>query len=87
MGLQLSSYLVIHNPTLTCVWPHAEDQASNLLWRMQNGQVFTKHPPKVAIVLIGTNDLGAGGSCGRGEAGATAAANGTAFRSGHNNIT
>ena len=63
--------------TALCV----EDQASNLLWRLQNGQVLVKHPPKVAIVLIGTNDLGAGGSCGRGEPGATAAANGTALRS------
>ena len=60
---------------------HAEDQASNLLWRLQNVHVFLKHPIMVAIVLIGTNDLGAGGSCGRGEPGATAAANGTALRS------
>ncbi|KAL3146914.1 platelet-activating factor acetyltransferase activity protein [Trebouxia sp. C0009 RCD-2024] len=57
-----------------------EDQASNLLWRMQHGEMFVRHPPKVAIVLIGTNDLGAGGSCSRGEPGATAAANGTALR-------
>lgn len=59
----------------------AEDQASNLLWRMQHGEVFVRHPPKVAILLIGTNDLGAGGSCSRGEPGATAAASGTAVRS------
>ena len=68
-------------PTSLVAALHAEDQASNLLWRLQNGQVFVKHPAKVAIVLIGINDLGAGGSCGRGEPGATAAANGTALRS------
>ena len=68
-------------PTSLAAALHAEDQASNLLWRLQNGQVFVKHNPKVAIVLIGINDLGAGGSCGRGEPGATAAANGTALRS------
>lgn len=59
----------------------AEDQASHLLWRLQNGEVFLKHPPKVAIVLIGTNDLGAGGSCHVGQPGSTAAANGAALRS------
>ena len=64
--------------TLCCA---AEDQASNLLWRLQNGEVLVKHPPKVAIVLIGTNDLGAGGSCNVGEPGVTAVANGTALRS------
>ena len=56
----------------------AEDQTSHLMWRLQHGEVFIKHPPQVSIVLIGTNDLGAAASCNVGEPGATAAANGTA---------
>ena len=52
---------------------NAGDQAGNLLWRLENGETFHKHAPKVAVVLIGTNDLGAA-SCGGGESGITAAA-------------
>ena len=58
------------------------EQAGNLLWRLQNGEVFIKHAPKVAIVLIGTNDLGAA-SCGVGESGVTAAASGLVSRLHH----
>ena len=58
----------------------AEDQTSNLLWRLQHGEVFLKHLPQVTVLLIGTNDLGAAASCNVGEPGATAAANGTAAR-------
>ena len=57
-----------------------EDQTSHLMWRLQHGEVFVKHPPQVSVVLIGTNDLGAAASCNVGEPGATAAANGTAAR-------
>lgn len=35
------------------------DQASHLLWRLQHGDTFVRHPPSVAVVMIGTNDLGA----------------------------
>lgn len=58
---------------------YAEDQSAHLLWRLQHGEVFTRHQPEVAVVLIGTNDLGAAASC-EGEPGAIAAVNGTAAR-------
>ena len=57
----------------------AGDQTANLWWRLQNGDIFTQHPPQVSIVLIGTNDLGAA-SCGAGEAGAVAAVSGVVSR-------
>lgn len=53
------------------------DQAGNLLWRLQNGTIFTCHQPKVAVVLIGTNDLGAV-ACQRSDI--TAAAGGVVSR-------
>ena len=59
---------------------HAEDQTAHLLWRMQHQEVFTLHQPQVAVVLIGTNDLGAAASCPVEEPGALAAVNGTAAR-------
>lgn len=38
----------------------AGDQAANLIWRLQNGQLPTSSfQPRVAILFIGTNDLGA----------------------------
>ena len=41
---------------------HAGDQIGHLWWRLLNGQLPTK-PPKVAVVLIGTNDLYAMANC------------------------
>jgi lysophospholipase L1-like esterase len=35
------------------------DQTQNLIWRLQNGELSDK--PKVAVVMIGTNNLGVGG--------------------------
>lgn len=35
------------------------DQTAHLMWRLQHGEVPQKHKPKVAVLLIGTNDLGA----------------------------
>ena len=52
----------------------------HLLWRLQHGQVFTKHIPQVAVVMIGTNDLGASSCMGQGEDLILQAANGTADR-------
>ena len=40
----------------------AGDQIGHLWWRMLNGQLPRK-PPKVAVVLIGTNDLYAVSEC------------------------
>ena len=60
---------------------HAGDQASHLLWRLRRGDTFTRHPPAVAVVMIGTNDLGAA-ACLGGQAAITRAANGTAARCG-----
>ena len=57
----------------------AGDQAMHLLWRLQHGQIFEKHQPKLAFVLIGTNDLGAA-SCLGGEAAILQAAAGTVER-------
>ncbi|KAK9814717.1 hypothetical protein WJX72_010374 [[Myrmecia] bisecta] len=34
------------------------DQTGHLLWRMMNGHLPVVHQPKVAVILIGTNDLG-----------------------------
>lgn len=36
----------------------AGDQTHHLLWRLHNGELSSKRPPSVAVVLIGTNDLG-----------------------------
>lgn len=57
----------------------AGDQTANLWWRLQNGEIFTKHAPQVSVVLIGTNDLGAA-SCGVGEPGIRAAVGGVVSR-------
>lgn len=38
----------------------------HLLYRLQHGQIYKKHQPNLAIVMIGTNDLGAA-SCLGGE--------------------
>jgi hypothetical protein len=35
----------------------AGDTVKTLLWRMENGEVPLKTEPKVAVVLIGTEDL------------------------------
>jgi lysophospholipase L1-like esterase len=33
------------------------DQTSHLAWRLQHGE-WPNYPPRVALLLIGTNDLG-----------------------------
>ncbi|KAI7835515.1 hypothetical protein COHA_010589 [Chlorella ohadii] len=35
------------------------DQTAHLLWRLRNGEAPQKNKPKVVVLLIGTNDLGA----------------------------
>ena len=50
------------------------------LWRMQHGEIFQKHQPHIAVVMIGTNDLGAASCLGKGEAPILQAAAGTADR-------
>ena len=57
------------------------DQSMHQLWRMQHGEVFQTHQPRVAVVMIGTNDLGAASCLGEGEAPILQAAAGTADRS------
>ncbi len=57
----------------------AGDQAAHLLWRLQHGGTFVRKPPAVAVVMIGTNDLGAS-ACMGGQAAIVRAANGTATR-------
>ena len=68
-------HLVVNLSILLC----AGDQAMHLLYRLQHGQVYRKHPPKLAIVMIGTNDLGAA-SCLGGESAILQAAAGTVDR-------
>ena len=51
----------------------------NLAWRLMNGQTYVTHPPKVSVVMIGTNDLGFA-ACFGGEPNITAAAPGTVAR-------
>ena len=36
----------------------AGDQTRHQLWRLVNGELPLSHPPKVAVFLIGTNNLG-----------------------------
>lgn len=39
--------------------PAAGDQTAHLIWRLENGEMPQKNKPKVVVLLIGTNDLGA----------------------------
>lgn len=39
------------------------DTTANLWWRIINGELPLATPPKVAVILIGTNDVGATESC------------------------
>ncbi|KAL4448234.1 hypothetical protein ABPG75_005453 [Micractinium tetrahymenae] len=52
----------------------AGDQAANLIWRLQHGQLPERHQPKVAVLLIGINDLGAAAADKGGQAAAWALA-------------
>ncbi|KAK9836010.1 hypothetical protein WJX81_005902 [Elliptochloris bilobata] len=63
----------------TAVLAVGGDQASHLLWRLQHGDTFVRHSPAAAVVMIGTNDLGAA-ACLGGQPAITRAANGTAMR-------
>ena len=45
-----------HMLCMTKVWC-AGDTVSKLLWRMKNGEVPLKREPRVAVVLVGTEDL------------------------------
>ena len=69
-----SSVLIVY--CLACVG----DQSMHQLWRMHHGEIFQKHQPHIAIVMIGTNDLGAASCLGKGEAPILQAAAGTADR-------
>lgn len=48
---------------MTSVLVHAGDQIGHLWWRLLNGQLPKMVMPKVAVVLIGTNDLFAEADC------------------------
>ena len=41
----------------------AGDQIAHLWWRLEHGQMPQTQMPKVAVVLIGTNDLFAEADC------------------------
>lgn len=46
----------------------AGDQVGHLEWRLQNGDIPQRHHPKAAVIMIGTNDLGAAQGCSGGSA-------------------
>ena len=57
------------------------DQAAHLMWRLQHGQLYVHSQPRLIVVMIGTNDLGAA-SCLGGASGIRKSAKGAAERSG-----
>ncbi len=68
-------------PHMHC--PHAAgDQVDHLMYRLQHRELLKRHPPKVSVLLIGTNDLGAASCFPGGGAPITRAANATAQRCG-----
>lgn len=42
------------------------DQIGHLLWRLEHGDLPELHQPKVVVVMIGINDLGAAADCSQG---------------------
>jgi lysophospholipase L1-like esterase len=61
------------------LWEPEGDQAAHLMWRLQNGQLLKRRQPRVIVVMIGTNDLGAA-ACLGGARGIQKAARGTSER-------
>jgi hypothetical protein len=57
----------------------AGDQVSHVEWRLRNGEMPIRHGPKVFVIMIGTNDLGAA-ACNPGVGPITDAAPGVTFR-------
>ncbi|BDA46856.1 probable platelet-activating factor acetylhydrolase IB subunit gamma at N-terminal half [Coccomyxa sp. Obi] len=55
------------------------DQAAHLMWRLQHGQLYMHSQPRLIVVMIGTNDLGAA-SCLGGASGIKKSAKGAAER-------
>ena len=41
----------------------AGDQSAHLQWRLLHGELLVQNPPRVAVLMIGTNDLGAAAEC------------------------
>jgi len=58
----------------------AGDTTANLFWRIMNGELPVGTRPKLAVVMIGTNDLGYTEACFREGAEVTEAAPGTISR-------
>lgn len=58
----------------------AGDQVDHLMYRLQRRELLKRHPPKVSVLLIGTNDLGAASCFPGGAAPIVRAANPTAQR-------
>lgn len=56
------------------------DQTANLWWQLANGLLPRVNLPEVAVVMIGTNDLGFLDACSRWEADDLAAVPGIASR-------
>ena len=58
----------------------AGDQVDHLMYRLQRRELLKRHPPKVSVLLIGTNDLGAASCFPGGAAPIVRAADPTAQR-------
>ncbi|KAK9855803.1 hypothetical protein WJX84_002342 [Apatococcus fuscideae] len=64
----------------TGIYAVGGDQVDHLMYRLQHRELLKRHPPKVSVLLIGTNDLGAASCFPGGGAPITRAANATAQR-------
>lgn len=53
---------------LLLVCARAGDQSANLWWQLRNGLLPQRNRPDVAVVMIGTNDIGFLDACSRWEA-------------------
>ena len=71
--------LLLTSGQLDYVEVAAGDQTAHLMWRLQHGQLYEHSQPRLIVVMIGTNDLGAA-SC-SGAWGIKRSAKGAADRS------
>ena len=69
---------VCRSPLHACV--RAGDQSANLWWQLRHGLLPQRNLPDVAVVMIGTNDLGFLDACSRWEADDLAAVPGISSR-------
>ena len=56
-----------HLKRLADIMSSAGDQVGHLEWRLKNGDIPKAHHPRAAVIMIGTNDLGAAQGCSGGD--------------------